>query len=145
MGGLGGAWGGGGLREGSVGGSGGVQVGANWGGGGGGGRGSWRPRTRGVAPPPGLNAMFCASKTTHSGRNTQRSFDPHSHPPQPPPPSPQKGIPGSRGGGQKIHWGIIFCTKMRILQGVGHPIPQLGACYANNPQKGGVYDTRACA
>ena len=44
-------------------------------GGGGGGRGSWRPRTRGVAPPPGkgtylflvrngvINAMLCSIKT----------------------------------------------------------------------------------
>ena len=33
---------------------------------------------------------------------------------------------------------------MKILQEIGHPIPQLGVCYVNNHQKGQVYNTRAC-
>ena len=58
------------------------------------------------------------SKYTHSGHNTQRSFDP-------PPPTdspPPKRVP--RCGGvwgvniKKNHWGIILGPKMMILQGV---------------------------
>ena len=49
------------------------------------------------------------------------------------------GYPYGAVGGQnrKIPWGIIFCPKMMILPGVGHPIPQLRVCYANNPKNGG--------
>ena len=33
---------------------------------------------------------------------------------------------------------------MMILQGVGHPLPHLGVCCVNDPQKGGgVYNARA--
>ena len=35
--------------------------------------------------------------------------------------------------------GIIFCPKVMILQGVGHQIPYLGVCYANDPKKWGGY------
>ena len=35
--------------------------------------------------------------------------------------------------------------KITILQGVGHQILCPGVCYANDPQKGGVYNARACA
>ena len=45
-----------------------------------------------------------------------------------------------RGGGgqhQNFHWGIRFCPKMMILQGVGHLIPYLVLCYANDPKRGG--------
>ena len=40
-----------------------------------------------------------------------------------PPPTPQKGVPRCRGGGDggqnpKNHWGVIFGPKMMNLQGV---------------------------
>ena len=46
----------------------------------------------------------------------------------PPPPPPKMGLPATGGGVQnrKIHWGIIFCPKMMILQGARHPMPYLG-------------------
>ena len=60
--------------------------------------------------------------------------------PTPPPlPLPQNGVPsygGVEGQNEKIHWGIILCPQMMILQGVGLPIPYLGVCYANGPQTG---------
>ena len=39
---------------------------------------------------------------------------------------------------KKIYWGIILSAKMMILQ-VGHPIPPIGVCYANDPKKGGIW------
>ena len=86
------------------------------------------------------------SKSTHSSHNTQKSFDPPLTP-------PSMGYPGTGGGGvggsksknQKIHWGIIFCPKMMILQGVRRLIPYLGVCYANETKRGGVYNACACA
>ena len=39
---------------------------------------------------------------------------------------------------------MVLLGKIRILQGVGHPISCLGVCYANDPQKGG-YTTPAPA
>ena len=38
------------------------------------------------------------------------------------------------GANKKTHWGITFCPKMMILQGVGHPMPYLALCYANDPK-----------
>ena len=55
------------------------------------------------------------SKYTHSGHNTQRSFDP--------PQLSKKGYPGTGGcGGQnpRNYWEIIFGPKMMILQRVRH-------------------------
>ena len=79
------------------------------------------------------------SKSTHSGRNRQRSFDPPT-----PTPRPEKGVPrygGYRGQNRKIPWGIIFSPKMMILQRVEHPVPYLGVPYANDPKKGGIWRT----
>ena len=60
--------------------------------------------------------------------------------------SPKMGCPGTGGRGTKIHPGIIFCPKRMILEGVGHPIPQLGVCYAKQPKKkGGGYTMPAPA
>ena len=44
-------------------------------------------------------------------------------------------------GGQnwKLHWGITFCPKVMILQGVRHPVRYLGVCYANDPNKIGIW------
>ena len=72
---------------------------------------------------------------------------PPPHPP-PPTPSPQKVLSSFRGyrpQNQKIHWGMVLLGKIMSLQGVGHQISCLGVCYANDPKKGGVYNTRACA
>ena len=67
---------------------------------------------------------------THSGHNTQRSFDP----------PPQKRVPrcgGYLGQNPKNHWGIIFGPKMMILHGVRRQKPYIEVCYANDPKKGG--------
>ena len=89
------------------------------------------------------------------GPNTQTAATIHkevltTHPHPHPHPS-KKGVPKCGGGGgyggqnPKNHWGIIFGLKMMILQGVRHPKPYNGICYANDPKKGGVYDAHACA
>ena len=52
---------------------------------------------------------------------------------------------GWGGSKMKIRCGVLFCPKMMILQGVGHPIPKLGVRYANYNRNWRVYDTRACA
>ena len=66
------------------------------------------------------------------------------------PPPPPKGVPrygGGAYGGQnpKNHGGIIFGPKMMIFQGVRRQKPYVGVCYANDLQKRGIYDARACA
>ena len=77
------------------------------------------------------------SKFTHSGRNTQRSLDPPTNPPNP----QKRGAPsyggGVRGGGQnqKICWGIILSPTIMILQGVRQPY--LAVCYVNDPKNEG--------
>ena len=45
-----------------------------------------------------------------------------------------RGIEASK---SKTQWGIVLSSKIKILQGVRHPIPYLGVCYANDPPKGG--------
>ena len=75
------------------------------------------------------------SKYTHSGHNTQRSFDP----PSPPPPKKGTQVRGGYGGqNQNINWGTISGTKMMILQGVRRQKPYAGVCYANDAKKGGI-------
>ena len=107
-----------------------------------GGTWSWDP-----GPPPWVRGSIYKKKVlqdpgpkyTHSGHNTQRSFDPP-QPPPPPPTPPKKGYPGAGGYGVKIqknHWGIIFGPKKMILHGVKRQKPYIGVCYANGPQKGG--------
>ena len=62
-----------------------------------------------------------------------------------PPHTPNKrgtqvwGGGGGRGQNRKIHWGVVCCPKMMILQGVEHPVSYLGVSYANGPKKGGRY------
>ena len=46
---------------------------------------------------------------------------------------------------KKIHWVIVMSGKIKILQGVGHLVPCLGVCYANDPPKGWVYGVYTCA
>ena len=87
------------------------------------------------------NSSGPSSKYTHSGHNTQRSFDP----------PPKKSGTQVRGGGglrgsksKKNHWGIIFGPKMMILQRVRRQKPYTGVCYTKDPKKGG-YTTLAPA
>ena len=86
-----------------------------------------------------------STRFRNSAHNSQRSFE------RPTPPS-KMGYPGTGGGGEgvskskrKSHWGIIFWPKMMSLQGVGHPKPQLGVCYANDPPKKGPKRRLRCA
>ena len=64
------------------------------------------------------------------------------------PPTPQKMVPKSVGGGGvegsklKSYWEMILSPKMMILHGVRHPISWIGICYAHGPQKVGVNGTR---
>ena len=58
-----------------------------------------------------------------------------------PTPPPKKGGGGRGLKIEKFHRGIIFCPTMMIYKKVGHPIPQLGVCYVNDPN-GGAHDTR---
>ena len=123
---------------------------SHMGGGGGatGGTSSWDPRplpwVRGSQYKKKVQGL--RSKYTHSGHNTQRSFDP----PQAPPPQ-KKGYPGAGGGGgvarvkiPKNHWGIIFGPKMMILQGLDVRNHTLGYATRTTPKKGG-YTTLAPA
>ena len=65
-------------------------------------------------------------------------------PPHPRPKSGYLDTGGYRGQNPKHHQGIIFGPKMMNLQGVRRQKPYVGVCYANDPQKGGVYNTCAC-
>ena len=96
---------------------------AHWGGGGGGATRGTRNWVRGpiykkkVVQDPGPNP--------HTVAAVRKEFLTH--------PQPRKRGTRVGGGDQKIHWGIIFCSKAMILQGVGRLILDLGVCYTNDP------------
>ena len=116
----------------------------------GGGGGNWGYLELGPGTLPWVMGSIYKKKVRQEpGPNTHTATTIRKEVLTPPPPPPQKtGCPGAGGyGGQnpKNQWRIIFGPKMMILQGVRRQKPYLGACYANDPQKGGVYYTRACA
>ena len=55
---------------------------------------------------------------------------------------PQKTGPqlqGLRGPNQKIHWVILWCLKMMLLQRGKHPILHIAVFYLYTPQRGRVH------
>ena len=125
-------------------------------GGGGGGRGDWGYLKLGPETPAWVRGSIYKKKVLQDpGPNTHTAatickevLTPHHHPHHHH--HPKKGYPSAGGGGgtgikiQKNIGGSFFGPKMIILQGVRRQKPYNGVCYANNPQKGGVYDARAC-
>ena len=99
--------------------------------------------TRGFdpGPPPLVRRSMYKKKVAHDQGLSQHTAATICNEVLDPP--PPKGVPRYGGGGgaggqnRKNHWGINSSPKMMVLQGVRHPIPSLGVCYANDPKRGG--------
>ena len=90
-------------------------------------------------------------RSTAGRANRPTSFvllDPCSNPSEhklltPPPKKSDIQVKGIDASEPKNPLGDRFIGQNNDL--VGHPISCLGVCYENDPQKGGVYNARACA
>ena len=107
-----------------------IGKGPFWGGGG----ATKGTRSLDPRPPPWVRGVHRARVQFHTKRPQYAKKSP--------PRNNKMGYPG--GQNSKIHWGIIFCPKLMILQGVGRRIQYLGVCNTDDPKKWGA-NVRACA